>query len=54
MDDPRRLGRPLKGSEFNEYWRFRVGDYRILCDIREAELVILALAVGHRKEIYRG
>lgn len=52
-DDPRSLGYALKGEELGDYWRYRVGDYRILCEIRDAELVILALAVGHRREIYR-
>lgn len=51
--DPRSLGRALRGKEHGEYWRYRVGDYRILCEIRDAELVILTLAVGHRREIYR-
>ena len=52
-DDPRSLGHALKGEELGEYWRYRVGDYRVLCEIRDAELVILTLAVGHRREIYR-
>jgi mRNA interferase RelE/StbE len=52
-DNPRSLGHALKGEELGEYWRYRVGDYRILCDIRDAELVILTLCVGHRREIYR-
>ncbi|HWG20183.1 MAG TPA: type II toxin-antitoxin system RelE/ParE family toxin [Terracidiphilus sp.] len=52
-DDPRSLGHALKGEELGEYWRYRVGDYRILCDIRDSELVILTLAIGHRREIYR-
>jgi mRNA interferase RelE/StbE len=52
-DDPRILGRALKGEQLGESWRYRVGDYRILCDIVDAELVILALAIGHRREIYR-
>jgi mRNA interferase RelE/StbE len=52
-DDPRSLGQALKGEELGEYWRYRVGDYRILCDIRDAELVILTLSVGHRREINR-
>jgi mRNA interferase RelE/StbE len=52
-DDPRSLGHTLKGEELGEYWRYRVGDYRILCDIRDAELVILTLAIGHRREVYR-
>lgn len=51
LDDPRQSGKPLKG-ELGEFWRYRVGDYRVLCDIRDGELVILAALIGHRKEIY--
>ena len=49
--DPRQLGKPLKG-ELGEFWRYRVGDYRILCEIRDDELVILAATIGHRREVY--
>jgi len=49
--DPRQLGKALKG-ELGEFWRYRVGDYRILCEIRDDELVILAAVIGHRKEVY--
>lgn len=49
--DPRQSGKPLKG-ELGEFWRYRVGDYRILCEIRDNELVILAAAIGHRREVY--
>jgi mRNA interferase RelE/StbE len=52
-EDPRSLGRALRDEELGEYWRYRVGDYRILCEIRDAELVILTLAIGHRRDIYR-
>ena len=34
-------------------WRYRIGDYRLICDIQDEELVILALTVGHRSEIYK-
>ncbi|EPL8481794.1 type II toxin-antitoxin system RelE/ParE family toxin [Providencia alcalifaciens] len=51
LDDPRQSGKSLKG-ELGEFWRYRVGDYRILCEIRDDELVILATTIGHRKEIY--
>ena len=50
--DPRHFGEPLKG-ELDGLWRYRVGDYRILCEIREHRLIVLVLAVGHRREIYR-
>ncbi len=48
---PRHFGEPLKGNKAG-YWRYRVGDYRIICEIQDQKLVVLALAIGHRKEIY--
>ncbi len=50
--NPRHFGEALKGGRAG-LWRYRVGDWRILCDIRDDRLVVLALAVGHRREIYR-
>jgi len=50
--NPRHFGQPLKGGR-ESLWRYRVGDYRMICDIRDEHLVVLALAVGHRREIYR-
>ncbi|BDW57531.1 translation repressor RelE (plasmid) [Escherichia coli] len=49
--DPRKSGRLLKG-ELGEFWRYRVGDYRILCEIRDDELIILVATIGHRREVY--
>ncbi|MEQ5521145.1 type II toxin-antitoxin system RelE family toxin [Providencia rettgeri] len=51
LDDPRQSGKSLKG-ELGEFWRYRVGDYRILCEIKDDELIILAATIGHRKEVY--
>ena len=50
--NPRLSGQALTG-EMNGCWRYRVGDYRIIVLIRDKELVILCLSIGHRKEIYR-
>lgn len=50
--DPRRFGKGLK-AELAGLWRYRVGDYRILCQIRDGELLVLVVAVGHRRNIYR-
>ena len=50
--NPRHFGEPLKGGRAG-LWRFRVGDYRIICELRDQALVALALAIGHRREIYR-
>lgn len=51
LDDPRVLGKPLKGN-LGELWRYRIGDYRVLCNIQDDQLIILAALIGHRKEVY--
>ena len=52
LDDPtsacKALGGPLTGL-----WRYRVGDYRIICDLQDQRLVVLVVEIGHRREIYR-
>lgn len=50
-DDPRPLGRKLKGR-LREFWRFRVGDYRILARLENDRLLILVVRIGHRSRIY--
>lgn len=50
-EDPRRFGKPLL-AELSGLWRYRVGDYRILCRIEDDKVVVLVLAVGHRSQIY--
>lgn len=52
LDNPRSIGEALKGSKLGAYWKYRIGDYRIICDIQDNRLTVLALAVGNRKEIY--
>ena len=51
-EDPRAFARPLRGEQAG-LWRFRVGDYRMICDIEEETVTILVLRVGHRREIYK-
>lgn len=51
--DPRSKGKQLKGN-LSKFWRYRVGDYRILCEIREQEIIIIVVAIGHGREIYNG
>jgi mRNA interferase RelE/StbE len=53
LDDPRSIGEALHGSRLGEFWKYRVGDYRMICKIDEDRLVVLVLRVGLRKEIYR-
>jgi mRNA interferase RelE/StbE len=50
--DPRHFGEPLKGDHAG-FWRYRIGDYRIICDIQDRKVVVLVLTIGHRKEIYK-
>ena len=51
LDDPRSRGKALVGDR-SGIWRYRVGDYRILCELVDAELLIVALEFGHRGAIY--
>ena len=52
LDDPRQIGKALKGRLSN-LWRYRVGDFRLVCELRDEVLVVLVIRIGHRKEIYR-
>ncbi|MBK1718518.1 type II toxin-antitoxin system RelE family toxin [Thiocystis violacea] len=53
LDDPRSLGEALKGSKLGEFWKYRVGDYRLISRIEDQALRILVVRVGNRREIYR-
>ena len=50
-DNPRTFGKPLRHSKFG-LWRYRVRDYRIICELQERRLVVLVVAIGHRRSIY--
>ena len=51
-DDPRSAGKPLTGP-LGDFWRYRVGDYRIICDIQGGRLRVLVVPIGNRREVYR-
>ena len=53
LDDPRSIGEALKGSRLGEFWKYRVGDYRIISSIEDGALRILVVKVGNRREVYR-
>jgi mRNA interferase RelE/StbE len=53
LDDPRSIGEPLKGSSLGTFWKYRVGDYRIIASIEDGTLRVLVVRIGHRKEVYR-
>lgn len=53
LDDPRSIGKALQGSRLGEFWRYRVGDYRLICRLEDDRLLVLVLRIGHRKKMYR-
>ena len=53
LDDPRSIGEALKGSELGEFWKYRVGDWRVICQIKDKQILITVLTLGNRREVYR-
>lgn len=53
LEDPRSLGEALSGAKVGNYWKYRVGDWRIVCDIQDQRIVVRVLRVGNRREVYR-
>ena len=52
-ENPRRFGGPLTRNLIG-FWKYRIGDYRLICDIQEEKVIVLVLRVGHRRKIYGG
>lgn len=52
-ENPRQHGKGLVANRSGQ-WRYRIGDYRLICEIEDQKLVILALSIGHRRDIYNG
>jgi mRNA interferase RelE/StbE len=50
--NPQKWGKPLRGEK-RGLWRYRVGDYRLICDIQDERITVLVLEVGHRRDVYR-
>lgn len=53
LDDPRSIGEALHGKEFGDFWKYRVGDWRIIADLDDGVMVITVIRIGNRREIYR-
>ena len=53
VDDPRTLGKNLVGPKLGDYWRYRVGDMRVICNIQDGKMCALVIEIGNRLEIYR-
>ena len=52
LDDPRSIGEALKGSRLGEFWKYRIGDYRVISNIEDDALRILVVKMGNRREVY--
>ena len=53
LADPRSLGKNLESPKMGEYWRYRVGDIRVICNIADGQLTVLVIEIGNRREVYR-
>lgn len=53
LENPREIGEALASSKLGNYWKYRVGDWRIICDIQDKRIVVRVLRVGNRREVYR-
>jgi len=53
LDDPRSVGEALQGPDLGKYWKYRVGDYRIIARIEDQRIRILIVRIGHRSRVYR-
>ena len=53
LDDPRSIGEALKGSKLGDFWKYRVGDCRIIAHVEDGALRVLVVKVGNRREVYR-
>ena len=53
LEDPRSIGEALKGSALGDFWKYRVGDYRIISSIQDSTVTILVVRIGNRREVYR-
>lgn len=53
LDDPRGIGEALRGKELGDFWKYRVGDWRIIADIEDKVVTITVVRLGNRREVYR-
>ena len=52
-EDPRAIGEALRGERLGAYWKYRVGDYRLICRIEDQQVVVTVVRIGHRGDVYR-
>ena len=53
LADPRSIGEALRGDELGEFWKYRLGDYRVVARIVDRRLIVIVVRIGHRRDVYR-
>ncbi len=53
LDDPRSIGEALRGKDFGDFWKYRVGDWRIIADLEDSVMLITVIRIGNRRDVYR-
>ena len=53
LDNPRSIGEALSGARLGNYWKYRVGDWRIICELQDERIVVRVLRIGNRRDVYR-
>jgi len=53
LDDPRSIGEALRGKALGDFWKYRVGDWRIIADLDDGVVLITVVRLGNRREVYR-
>jgi mRNA interferase RelE/StbE len=53
LEDPRSVGEALKGKKLGAFWKYRVGDYRVISRIEDNIVTVVVIAIGDRREVYR-
>ena len=53
LDDPRTIGEALHGKDLGDFWKYRVGDWRVIADIEDGLVLITVVRIGNRREVYR-
>lgn len=53
LEDPRSMGEALRGKDFGDFWKYRVGDWRIIADLDDGVMLVTVIRLGNRREVYR-
>ena len=53
LEDPRAIGEALRGKELGDFWKYRVGDWRIIADLDDGVMLVTVVRIGNRREVYR-